>query len=408
RENATIANRRADLLKAQQLAGRSEEAANDTVSALLALKAHFLNRLNGGDSTEPKIYSAMVAALERFNPQVRLRTPNFIPYQMKFDPADGKAFFVSVEGTPYRSIQASRGSDYESPQVKSLRFSNRALAISDDRKTVWLADEDHQIYQYDADDLFLSKDAYKKSEDPILMTGHTGRINKMVYDSDNKRLYSAGQDGKVFEWDVTADPPKRRELFSNITVPITALAISDNGKLIAVGTDDLITVTSHDWEDFHLKYPTKSRVTSIDFHPRYRKLAFGMENGWVGFVDVEDANYSSLSVHASRVSDIAYSPNGRFIASASYDRTVRMFEINHEDDEPIVFSGHRSWVLGLQFSQDSRQLYSFSKDQQVRTWYTEPDAVKQRICDIVQRRDLGSAAKAQYEFKEDVQNYLCD
>lgn len=69
--------------------------------------------------------------------------------------------------------------------------------------------------------------------------------------------------------------------------------------------------------------------------------------------------------HNNIVYELAWSPNGRILASVSADRTVRLWNVQHGrlDIEPI---GHRDYVFCTAWSPDSRYLATGSNDETIR------------------------------------------
>lgn len=73
----------------------------------------------------------------------------------------------------------------------------------------------------------------------------------------------------------------------------------------------------------------------------------------------------TLSGHTDLVPDVVFSPNGAFLASASQDKTVRVWDTATGICMAIL-EGHTSWVGTITFSPDGTRLVSGSIDQTVR------------------------------------------
>ena len=73
--------------------------------------------------------------------------------------------------------------------------------------------------------------------------------------------------------------------------------------------------------------------------------------------------------HNDAVTAVAFSPDGRHVATASADRSVRLWEIA-TGHEVRRFTGHNHAVTCVTFSPDARHLLTASRDATARLWET--------------------------------------
>ncbi len=108
-------------------------------------------------------------------------------------------------------------------------------------------------------------------------------------------------------------------------------------------------------------------VNDLAFHRDGRHLAVaGSEIVEVWDV-VARAKVHELRGHSKWVYGVAFSPDGKWLATGGWDRTIKLRDAATGEERLTIF-GHEGFVNDLAFSPDSRTLASTSEDRSVRLW----------------------------------------
>jgi WD40 repeat protein len=153
--------------------------------------------------------------------------------------------------------------------------------------------------------------------------------------------------------------------------PVTAVAFSPDGKLLAAGCYRQVTL----WnvgrsEPVRILTDFLGTVDDVRFSPDGKLLAVagGQPSAKGDLRLFRTSDWKLLAVlrgHDDVVFDVAFDPAGKLLASASFDKTVRIWNVNSFKLEREL-TGHSDIVYAVAFSPDSKWLVSASKDRSVR------------------------------------------
>jgi len=111
-----------------------------------------------------------------------------------------------------------------------------------------------------------------------------------------------------------------------------------------------------------------SAVYSVAISPDGKTLASGSYDNTVRLWEVATGKaLQTLQGHTNCVCSVAFSPDGKTLASGSYDNTVRLWEVA-TGKALQTLQGHTLVVNSVAYSPDGKTLASGSEDQTVRLW----------------------------------------
>ena len=112
-------------------------------------------------------------------------------------------------------------------------------------------------------------------------------------------------------------------------------------------------------------------INCVAFSPDGRQLAsasggYGSNNSTIRIWNLGSGESRVFAYHAGAVSSAAISPDGRYLATGANDSTVRIWNLG--SGESRVLEGHTGQIESVVYSLDGRHLASGASDSTVRIW----------------------------------------
>jgi WD40 repeat protein len=172
---------------------------------------------------------------------------------------------------------------------------------------------------------------------------------------------------------------------SGFAGPVSSLAISPDGRVIAIASLDKISLYDAELEFIRNVAEPTGFVYSLAFHQYEEQLVLAaggciprdctQNRGQLTMWEITNGRPSLINqeqAHTALIKTIAFSANGSLLATGSYDRTILIWDLSQLqrpkpfDEAPLV--GHFSFVNSLVFSPDGKTLISAGDDRNLFLW----------------------------------------
>ncbi len=205
-------------------------------------------------------------------------------------------------------------------------------------------------------------------------------VAALTFANSGKGLMSLSYSGKFNYWDVL-NGKGLSEHDSNFDYE-GVLALSQDGSKFACGywngkiwTGDATTGKLKNKLNGHgrrIKFLSKNtkyrRVRALAYSPDSRFLASGSEDKTIKIWSTNKyKKHATLKGHTGWVSALAFSEDGKYIASGDTESNVHLWDV-HKKRRIAIFKGHTNGILAMTFSPDGKTLATGSADGTIRFW----------------------------------------
>jgi len=201
------------------------------------------------------------------------------------------------------------------------------------------------------------------------LKAHRGSIVALALTEDGKLAVSAGQDATVRVWNAASGSLLRTiELDGG---PATALAVQGRRAVTGHGDGSLALWDLDKAEKLAVMKRSEAPITSLAFTAEPGRFTATSGEGAVTLWDARGPT-GPLHVfdgHEGAANAVAFAVKGPWIASASADRTVRLWSVSSLASVR-TYKGHKDGVTALAFSPDGKILSSGAQDGSIRVWST--------------------------------------
>ncbi|WP_316738298.1 caspase family protein [Pedobacter aquatilis] len=192
--------------------------------------------------------------------------------------------------------------------------------------------------------------------------------------ANNGDLISSGSYEKVSRMAISNDPVLKATELNSATSEEKSFAVLglDEGKIL-MAQEHQISISGAGKLENVFKLPTQDFLKSAALLPQQDLMVYcgGFTTGVVSILNYKTGeNLFSSSLHKLKILDIAVSSSSGKMATASADKTLRIWDIRNPNNPAVdfVLRGHKDAVLSCNFTADGKMLVSTSADKTTKIW----------------------------------------
>jgi WD40 repeat protein len=371
---------------ARESARLSESRTDDELAALLARQSWLMHARTPGQSR--RFVEEALQQAARLSPRNRVLWRHDGPVysvaissdgaRVASGSQDGTLRFVELNNPNAKPVVISNDGD----TVKKVAFSRDGTRLAFGNKTVRILDPN-------------------KPEDPLWspMVPVAGFLGGLAFSRDGTSLAFSDLKG-LWLWDYRTPgipPASLSEFdFSSIAFSPDGIHLAAAEQVIGFCCDDGRTAVHGGgvllWDLRSRTPPTRLSIPTLAYnlafsHDGVRLAYVGEDREWaaqifagpgggerfdsqIWLLDISDPSSAPVKLpgQESRASDMAFSGDGRFLASAGSDGWVRLWELSRPGALPLLLGRHEGAIRSVAFSRDGQRLVSGGNDHTVRVW----------------------------------------
>jgi WD40 repeat protein/energy-coupling factor transporter ATP-binding protein EcfA2 len=378
------------IATAKAMALKSVEIPDPELQGLMAQQAFKFNKEHDGYKYDDAIYNGLHEALEKFNHALTLNLQGH-------DRGSARSLVIHVQskqlysgGSDGRILRWTyNGSKWNMEVLVGARSNYQVYSIAVNDACTMLAAggmafgdvNNNYIELYDLKNMGAA---------PKKITGYAYDIDNIYFTEDGKGLYARDNSGysiKFSDLNTSKEVIKSKE-------KINSIVINPKGTIMAGAGNDG-SLFFWDLKNNYAEkvfYKNNKGLTAVGFTRDGKNVVIGDLAGLVRMITTDGAQRGGpLSGHTSGIEQIVFNHAGTFMATASNDKTVRLWNLDDLKKQPMVLSGHADWVRTAVYSADDEQLFAGmhsnaeKTEETIHAWPTKIETMSELLCQYLKR-----------------------
>jgi len=223
------------------------------------------------------------------------------------------------------------------------------------------------------------------------LEGHAGAVFTVSFSPDGKYIASGGDNIKIWKAFTSANDPADKPDGSLIRTleghsgGVSSLMVSLGGKyVVSRGNNRTIKIWNiSDGSLIKERQCGLKMANSIAYSPDGKYMASGFCDDIIKIWNAsDDSLIQTLEGHSNWINSVSFSRDGKYIASGSIDNTIKIWKVSaaanapaDKPDGPLIRTlwGHTASVNSVSFSHDGKYIASGSADKTVKIWHSRRD-----------------------------------